>query len=167
MASTATLKNELFHLLLSNLDRDLNELFTLCEYEGNDAWVEETWTMLIEGGATFGEVSPRARPRGRLASTPPGKAREQKAPTVRGPRRNAPRSPILSLPQPPQTRTPTHLSQPPSTRPRASAAARAPAGDPGGLLGPAHRVGDAPAAAGALSSHAAEGSGSQPCARAA
>lgn len=60
MASITSLKNELFHLLLSNLDRDLNELFTLCEYEGNDAWVEETWTMLIEGGATFGEVSPLA-----------------------------------------------------------------------------------------------------------
>ncbi len=49
-------KQQLFALLLSDLERSLSELYTLCEVEGREKWVEDAWSLLVESGSSFGEV---------------------------------------------------------------------------------------------------------------
>lgn len=61
-------KQQLYDLLLSDLERSLGELYTLCEYEAREDWVEGAWSMLIEAGANFGEVR---RARAPQTSAPP------------------------------------------------------------------------------------------------
>ena len=54
-------KQQLFDLLLSDLERSLSELYTLCEFEGREKWVEDAWGLLVESGSSFGEVRKAAR----------------------------------------------------------------------------------------------------------
>ena len=50
-------KNSLFDALCSNLDKDLTELYILCEYDSNEQWVGTCLSLLNEASNTFFEVS--------------------------------------------------------------------------------------------------------------
>ena len=56
-SSSEVSKNALYDALCSNLDRDLTELYILCEYDSNEQWVGTCLSLLNEASNTFFEVS--------------------------------------------------------------------------------------------------------------
>jgi hypothetical protein len=56
-SSSEVSKNALYDALCSNLDRDLTELYILCEYDSNEQWVGTCLSLLNEASNTFLEVS--------------------------------------------------------------------------------------------------------------